>query len=214
MQLRIVRIKEIDQILGILSGPGEKARPQSRTMWILHVLQMHLIVGSLPKIGSLDQISSEIPSMILRDKQFGIQVMITLHQKNARNVKVQNLQGDVRGRNLECIFVKPHKPGFVNSKDKEERTCFFYSLPQEISLFLPLPFPVPHLLVFTHTFSIFLSVSLVLFYWPYPEGTIIQSTGSQSVVPKPSGSVSPENINSNLGHYHKHSESETPEVGP
>ena len=59
-------------------------------------------------------------------------------------------------------FVKPHKPGFVNSKGKEERTCFipYHKSYLYFSHFLSLS----HIYVFTHTFSIFLSVSLVLFY--------------------------------------------------
>ena len=50
IQRIIIGIKEIDWILGVISGPGE-----SKTAEQEHVdttaLQMHLIVGSLPKIG-------------------------------------------------------------------------------------------------------------------------------------------------------------------
>lgn len=56
--------------------------------------------------------------------------------------------------------------------------------------------PCPLISVFIHTFSVFLSISLVVFYWPYHEGTITHSSGSEIVVPGLAGSTSPENINS------------------
>lgn len=96
----------------------------------------------------------------------------------------------MRQRNLQgCAFGKPI-PGFVNSKGREERrTCSFYSLPPGLSS--PTSFPPSHLFLYLpNAFSMFLeyfisAISLQSIVPSHPEGTIIYSSSSPSVVPRP-----------------------------
>lgn len=193
MQLSI-EIKEIDQALQESYQAGER-KQDSRAGpcgHYLQVLQMHLIVAPSLGLGKLDQIISKTPfllyySMILRDKQFVIQIMITLHQKNTLEMSNYRIcRQDVRGRNLlECAFEKTYKPGFVNSKGKEERTQF---IPHHqgylyFSHFLSLSPIYFSIYAFIQHFPEYFRSAILL---PYPEGTITQSSGSQSVVPQTS----------------------------
>lgn len=179
--------------LGVLSGWGEKARQQSRTMWTLSTSSTNAFDSCfLPRSGETGPIISKTPfllyySMILRDKQFVIQIMITLHQKNTLEMSNYRIcRQDVRGRNLlECAFEKTYKPGFVNSKGKEERTQFIphcqgYLYFSHFLSLSPIYFSIYSFI--QHFPEYFLSAILL----PYPEGTITQSSGSQSVVPQTS----------------------------